>query len=58
MKAQVGTHSAEDVRTFLKSHRQVLTLDDLVEIGKQSALEEDEEAEPESKEKTVRCKDV
>jgi hypothetical protein len=38
---------------LLNSHGQELTLDDLVEIRKQSALEEAEESEPECKERTV-----
>ena len=38
---------------FLNSHDQEVTLDDLVEIRKQSALDEAEEPEPEPKKRTV-----
>jgi hypothetical protein len=38
---------------MLKAHDQVPTCDCLVEIRKQSALEEVEEPEPEPKERTV-----
>jgi hypothetical protein len=51
--AQIRTYNAEEVFELQNSHDQELTLDDLVEIRKQSAFEEAEETEPEYKERTV-----
>ena len=44
--AQIRKYDAEDVREMLNSHDQELTLDYLVELRKQSPLEETEEPEP------------
>jgi hypothetical protein len=46
-------HDAKDIFQLLNSHDQSLMLEDLVEIRKQSALEEGEEREPEAQERTV-----
>jgi Zn-dependent M16 (insulinase) family peptidase len=55
--AQIRRYDAEDIFELLKSRDQELTLDDLVEIRKQSALVEaaGPEPEPESEERTVRA---
>jgi hypothetical protein len=52
-KEQIRTYGAEDVFELLNSHDKEHTLDSLVEIRKQSDLEEAEEPEPETKERTM-----
>jgi hypothetical protein len=50
---QIRTYDAEDIFELLTFRDQELTLDDLVEIRKQSALEGAEEPEPEAKERPM-----
>jgi hypothetical protein len=46
-------YNAENIFHLLNSHNQELTLEDLVEIRKQSTLEEAVEPKPETKEQTM-----
>jgi hypothetical protein len=50
---QNTTYNAEDEFEMLKSHDQALKFEEIVEIRKQSAVEEAEEPEPGSKERIV-----
>ena len=49
-RTQNNTYDAEDEYEMLKSHDQALTFEGIVEFRKQSAVEEAEELETESKE--------
>jgi predicted restriction endonuclease len=51
--AQIHTYDAEDVSELLNSNDEKLTLDNLVEIWRQSTLEEAEEPQPEQKDRTM-----
>jgi len=53
-RAQILMYDAEGVFELLNTHDRELTLDDLVEIRKQSAFEEPEIRELEHKERTMR----